>query len=56
MEANRVQASLVDQLEINHFLKLCRAQCEQAAFDQAWAAGRAMTLEQAEVYALELAS
>jgi predicted ATPase/DNA-binding SARP family transcriptional activator len=56
MEANRVQASLVDQLEISHFLELCRAQCEQAVFDQAWAAGRAMTLEQAEACALELAS
>jgi len=56
MAANRVQVSPVDQLEIDYFLTLCRAQCDPHVFEQAWAVGRTMTLEQTEVCALELAS
>ena len=51
IETNQITVELVDQIEIDQYLELCRAQVEKAVFDQAWNAGRAMTLKQAMAYA-----
>lgn len=42
-----------DQKEFDHYVRAARAQLDEAAFAQAWKEGRAMTLDQAVVYALE---
>lgn len=42
-----------DQQELDHYLEVVRAKLDPAAFAQAWAEGRAWTLEQAIDYALE---
>jgi predicted ATPase/DNA-binding SARP family transcriptional activator len=50
-----VKLDLVDQLEIDPYLELCRGMVDSATFDQEWNLGRGMTLEQALAYALESA-
>jgi len=42
-----------DQKEFDHYVAAARAHLDEAAFAKAWAAGRAMALEQAIEYALE---
>jgi predicted ATPase/DNA-binding SARP family transcriptional activator len=42
--ADQIQVDPVYQIEIDHYLNLCRGQLEKGAFDQAWNAGRQMTL------------
>ena len=41
------------RLEYDRALAAARAQLDEAAWNAAWAEGRAMTLEQAVTYALE---
>jgi hypothetical protein len=45
--------SMVHQRELERDVAAARAQLDEATWAAAWAAGRAMTLEQAIVYALE---
>ncbi len=45
----------VDEAEYNHNLAIAREQLDEAAFNAAWAEGKAMTVEQAIEYALETA-
>ena len=47
------QAEPADQKELDHYLAAVRGQLDEAAFEKAWAEGRAMTLEQAIEFALE---
>jgi len=42
-----------DQKEFDHYVAAVRAHLDEAAFANAWAEGRAMTLEQAIAYALQ---
>jgi predicted ATPase/transcriptional regulator with XRE-family HTH domain len=42
-----------DQKEFDHYVAIVSTQLNQAAFANAWAAGRAMTMEQAIAYAFE---
>jgi len=42
-----------DQKEFDHYVAAIRAHLDEAAFANAWAEGRAMTLEQAIAYALQ---
>jgi hypothetical protein len=42
----------VDEQEYQHYLAMARAQLDQATFNAAWEAGRALTLEQAIALAL----
>ena len=44
----------VDREEYERYLSGARAQCDTAAWNAAWAEGRAMPLEQAVAYALEI--
>ena len=46
-EADQIQVEPVYQIEIDQYLDLCRGLVEKEAFDQAWNAGRQMTLEAA---------
>jgi predicted ATPase/transcriptional regulator with XRE-family HTH domain/Tfp pilus assembly protein PilF len=43
----------IDQKEVDHYVAAVRAQLSEAAFAAAWAAGRALTLEQAIALALQ---
>src|SRR5258706_16417247 len=43
---------LVDQREYEHHLKSVRGQLDTSTFDQAWAEGQSMTIEQAVAFAL----
>jgi DNA-binding NarL/FixJ family response regulator len=45
-------ASYADRIEYDRFIAVVRSQLDEDAFASAWAAGRAMTLEQAVNYAL----
>jgi tetratricopeptide (TPR) repeat protein len=51
-EAWRVGPVTADQLEIDQYMADVRAQLDEAAFEAAWAEGRAMSLEEAVAYAL----
>jgi predicted ATPase/DNA-binding CsgD family transcriptional regulator len=42
-----------DQFEIDRYVAAVRAQLDEAAFEAAWAAGRAMSLEEAVAFALD---
>jgi predicted ATPase/DNA-binding XRE family transcriptional regulator len=42
-----------DQKEFDHYVAVVHGQLDEAAFEKAWAEGRAMTMEQAIAYALE---
>ena len=42
-----------DQKEFDHYVAVVRAQLDDAAFTQAWAKGRAMTMDQAIAFAME---
>jgi len=42
-----------DEAEQERYLKILRAQLDEATFNAAWEAGRRLTLEQAIVLALE---
>ncbi len=44
---------LVDRADHDDIVATARAQIDEASFEAAWAAGRAMPLEQAIAYALE---
>jgi tetratricopeptide (TPR) repeat protein len=50
-----VAHQLVDQVEIDRYLADAGEQLDEAAFQAAWAEGRAMSLEEATAYALEKA-
>jgi len=52
-EATGGGLAAADQAEYDRYLALTRDQLAEAAFAAAWAAGRAMTMEQAIAYALE---
>jgi hypothetical protein len=43
-----------DQKEFDHYVTAVRGQLDEVVFVKAWAEGRAMTLEQAIEYALEV--
>jgi predicted ATPase/DNA-binding SARP family transcriptional activator len=43
----------VDQKDYDHYVRIARRQLDGAAFEQAWAEGRAMTLDQAIEFALK---
>jgi tetratricopeptide (TPR) repeat protein len=51
-EAMGVEQLPSDQLEVDAYIAAARDQLDQATFDAAWAAGRAMSLEEAVAYAL----
>jgi uncharacterized protein (DUF2236 family) len=42
-----------DQKELDHYVAAARGKLDEAAFAKAWAAGRAMTSEQAIAFALQ---
>ena len=49
-----MQKNIIDRPEQDRIIIKVRAQMDEAAFAAAWAAGRAMTLEQAIAEAIEL--
>jgi non-specific serine/threonine protein kinase len=51
-EAMGVGQLASDQLEVDAYVSAARAQLSRATFEAAWAAGRAMSLEEAVAYAL----
>jgi hypothetical protein len=55
LETAGLRLDPIDRLSYNQYLAQVREQLGEVAFDQAWSEGRAMTLEQAISYGLELA-
>ena len=46
-ESDMIKMNPADEAEYNHYLNLIRMHLDDAAFNAAWAEGRAMKLEQA---------
>jgi predicted ATPase len=55
LEAMGLSLQAGDQFEVERYVSAVREQLDEATFEAAWARGRAMSLEQAVSYALEVA-